>query len=125
MPLNDKDPNYWFELARHDIDSVTLLLSEKGYPDIIIYHMHQAAEKLLKGHILKVNAEFPYIHDLERLFKILTDKDARHSSVADAIISLQSYYKDLRYPQSDMLQQSDLKIAKQAYYTITNQLNPH
>ena len=86
--------------------------------------MHQAVEKLLKGHILQHNAEFPYIHDLERLFKTLIDKDTKHAPIIDAIISLQSFYKDLRYPQSDMLQQSDLAIAKQSYDTIIAQLNP-
>jgi len=113
--VNDKNPNYWFEIAHHDIDTANLLIKEKGYPDIIIYHLHQAIEKILKGLILKENAVFPYIHDLERLYKILISKNKKYKEIEETIITIQSFYTELRYPQSDLLNHDDLIEAKHAF----------
>jgi HEPN domain-containing protein len=122
MPLNDQTPEYWFTLAKHDMDSANLLLRENGYPDIIVYHFHQGVEKLLKGIILAKKVSFPFIHDLERLFKILEDMDSRFASLLEPIILLQSFYKNLRYPQSAFLSQSELVASQTAFTTILSEL---
>lgn len=116
--LNDKRPEYWFELAKHDHETAILLEKHHGYPDIIIYHFHQAIEKSLKGHILKNNAAIVYIHDLERLYKILSIHNNHYEGIADDIIIIQSMYRDLSYPQSDMLNDSDLIEAEKSYSNI-------
>ncbi|MFC1616703.1 HEPN domain-containing protein [Candidatus Margulisiibacteriota bacterium] len=116
--INDKSPEYWFQLAQHDKETTDLLIKKNGYPDIIIYHLHQAIEKILKGLILKENMNFPYIHDLERLYKILSAKNTEYKGLEEFIIILQSFYKDLRYPQSEFLTEEDLIEAKKAFYQI-------
>lgn len=40
--MNDDEVQEWLDVATHDIDTVHLLIREKGHPDIIIYHIHQA-----------------------------------------------------------------------------------
>jgi HEPN domain-containing protein len=120
--LNDQQPNYWKELAKHDTETVQVLIKENGYPDIIIYHLHQAIEKILKGLILETNNTFPYIHDLERLYKILIEKNKNYAGIDEDIIILQSFYKDLRYPQSDLLNKTDLTEAKKAFDLIIQTL---
>lgn len=35
----------WFEKGDHDIETAELLYEEKGYTDIIAYHIQQAIEK--------------------------------------------------------------------------------
>ena len=72
MPLHDRMPEYWYELAKHDRDTVETLIREHGHPEIIIYHMHQSIEKLLKGKIISVGAVFPFIHDFEKIVQAFT-----------------------------------------------------
>jgi HEPN domain-containing protein len=122
MPLNDQNPGYWFELAKHDIDSAKVLRRENGFSDIIVYHLHQGIEKLLKGLIIVHGETFPYIHDLERLFKILCGQDPRYADLMEPVITLQSFYKNLRYPQSDFLLSSDTEKALSAFVQIISKL---
>ena len=122
MLLNDKTPEYWNLLASHDIDTVKILLKQRGHPEIIIYHMHQAVEKLLKGQIIKVGVIFPYIHNIERLYKILVEKDISLQGLEKEIILLQSYFIETRYPQADLLNKKDLKKAKSIFDIIITKL---
>ena len=45
----EKTLNLWLEVAKHDSETAQLILINKGYPDIGIYHIHQAVEKLFKA----------------------------------------------------------------------------
>ncbi len=124
MLLNDKVPEYWFQIAAHDCDAVKVLIAAKSHPDIIIYHLHQSIEKILKGKILETSQEFPFIHDLKRLFTILSEKKPELGHLTDAIIGLQSFQRNLRYPQSEFLEQADLQKALDYYNTIVRVLAP-
>ena len=84
--------------------------------------MHQAIEKLLKGRIIATGNSFPYIHDLERLYKILLEKDPHSQGIEKEIILLQSYYLETRYPQAEFLDQNDLKNASSVFKTILKKL---
>jgi HEPN domain-containing protein len=95
-----------------------LLHKENGFPDIIVYHLHQGIEKIFKGLILEHGENFPFIHDLERLFKLLQGKDGRFEELLEPVILLQSFYKDLRYPQSEFLSANELGKALAAFNTI-------
>ena len=44
--MTENDIKEWLNLAAHDTDTVKLLIKEKGHADIIIYHVHQAIEKI-------------------------------------------------------------------------------
>ncbi len=120
--LNDSDHKYWKMIAEHDIDTVDLLLKENGHIDVTIYHMHQAVEKTLKGLIVKNGKEIPFIHDLKRLYAILRQIDGAFPDIEEAIINLQNFYKDLRYPMSDMLSDDDIKEANICYQEIMSVL---
>jgi HEPN domain-containing protein len=112
---SDNSPQYWKNIATHDIDTVDLLLREKGHIDITIYHMHQAIEKILKGLIISQGEEIIFIHDLKRLYAILCKVNTNFIGIEEDIINLQNFYKDLRYPSSDSLDSSDLESAKDSY----------
>ena len=47
--MSESELRQWITLANHDAETARLLSDENGYPKIIIYHMHQAAEKLFQG----------------------------------------------------------------------------
>lgn len=120
--LNDKAADYWFLIASHDEDSVATLLEAHGHADIIIYHMHQAIEKRLKGQILSKGGTFPFVHDLQRLYMILCERAASFCGMEDDIIELNSFQKHLRYPMSDLLNSDDLDSAHEIYQRIQKRL---
>ncbi|OGB89714.1 hypothetical protein A2625_06300 [candidate division WOR-1 bacterium RIFCSPHIGHO2_01_FULL_53_15] len=47
--MSEIDIKEWLILASHDADTASLLIKQKGHADVIIYHIHQAIEKLLKA----------------------------------------------------------------------------
>ncbi|GEM_PF-1263248 len=115
---SDNTPQYWKNISTHDIDTVELLLRDNGHIDIIIYHMHQAIEKILKGLIIAQGEDILFIHDLKRLYAILCSVNQKFIGLEEKIINLQIFYKDLRYPISDSLDDSDLDSAKDSYESI-------
>ncbi len=119
--FSDTTPEYWFEISKHDQDAVSQLLNIGSHPDIIIYHMHQAIEKQLKGFILQNGGKLQFIHDLEKLFQILMDHNNSFLQAKDAVIGLHSYFSDLRYPVSDFLNQSDLLDASSYYQLLLDE----
>lgn len=121
--LNDKTPEYWFMISKHDSESAISLLAINGYADIIIYHFHQAIEKLLKGYCLKEDIAFPFVHDLERLYSLLSKNNPKYTGVDEEIIILNSYSNQLRYPESDNLSIDDAKDAKILFGTISEHLS--
>jgi len=120
--LNDSKPEYWKEIAKHDIESAEILLKEKGYPDIIIYHFHQAIEKLLKGLLLENKGSIPFIHDLTRLYGLLINLNNVYMGLEEEVFNLNSFNKDLRYPISGLLNEDDLIDAKESFYKILGRL---
>jgi len=87
-------PEYWLELASHDLETCQILNREKGPQDIIIYHYHQCIEKILKSEILRTSKNIPRIHDLERLFTCLNNPDL--SNLIEPIIILNSIALNIR-----------------------------
>jgi len=125
MPLNDKDPEYWFNLAEKDEISAEILRRESGPPEISAYHYHQAVEKMLKGSLLLSHAGVPFIHDLQRLYGILRECNSELTDISNEIINLQSAYADLRYPRGDTLDELELLHLFADYSVIKKALQNH
>jgi HEPN domain-containing protein len=118
MPHSDKDPEYWFDLARSDEISARILARESGPPEIAAYHYHQAVEKLLKGLIARSGIEIPRIHDLDRLLLVAQKRgDIPVELLFDPVSLIQSYYADLRYPRGDRITVMDLAKIADAYHS--------
>ena len=118
--LNDKTPEYWFTISRHDSESAQSLLSINGHSDIIIYHFHQAIEKQLKGYCVKESISFPFVHDLERLYSLLCKNNQKYVGIDKEIIILNSFSNELRYPESDYLSLEDAIQAKNLFEMISD-----
>jgi HEPN domain-containing protein len=72
MAKQTNTPKDWRILAERDI-SVSDHLAETMRPvptEIISFHCQQAVEKYLKGVLVILGEEPPYIHDLDRLCKL-------------------------------------------------------
>ena len=97
----------WLEMAQHDIDTVNLLLKEQGHPDIIIYHIHQAVEKLLKALVLKNDSQIEKTHHLDKILKTLLPAYPRLSTLEKDILEINYYLPKLRYPEGEKISQDE------------------
>lgn len=88
----------WLEKAKHDLETAKLLFDKKGYPDVIVFHIHQAIEKYLKGFLINNGWKLRKIHDLETLLSeaIRFDKDLE--DYLDFGRRLTAFYYEERYP---------------------------
>lgn len=102
--MNEIDVKEWITLASHDADTADLLIKQKGHADVIIYHIHQAIEKLLKALTVKSNKTLEKTHFLDKLLaQLLTDYPSL-SSVQDDILEINLYLPKLRYPSGDRIE---------------------
>ncbi len=66
----------WFERGDHDIETAQLLHEERGHTDSIAYHIQQAVENYLKGHLVLKREKPPRIHELDTLLNIASGFEA-------------------------------------------------
>ncbi|MBD3308786.1 HEPN domain-containing protein [candidate division KSB3 bacterium] len=88
----------WLKAARDDILTIEELLDNEHLTHIMAFHAEQAVEKCLKAILEEDRVEFPRIHDLSRLYKLV--QGSRHFSIEqqDILQKLNTLYIDSRYP---------------------------
>jgi len=70
MSNRNPDPAVWMRLARDDMATVSLLMTEhRKRVEIILYHCQQTAEKSLKAFLINSNVWIGNTHDLILLLK--------------------------------------------------------
>lgn len=102
--MNEIDVKEWLLLASHDADTAELLIEENGHADIIIYHVHQAIEKLLKGLSAKAGKPLDKTHFLDKLLAQLLADYPSLSSIQDDVLEINLYLPKLRYPSGDRIE---------------------
>ncbi len=95
--LPPDDPRSWLRYARGDLEMARR--SAPGVPlEFPCFHAQQAAEKAIKGLMIRLEVDFPYIHDLGALLAMLREAgEAVPESVAEAE-TLTPYAAATRYP---------------------------
>lgn len=91
----------WIQVADYDIDTVRLLLKERGHAPIIIYHMHQAIEKLLKALLCSFDIDVPKSHNIDKLLSDAIKIKPELAIESITILSIHTYLPKLRYPYGD------------------------
>jgi HEPN domain-containing protein len=70
MSNRNPDPAVWLRLARDDMATVRLLMTEhRKRVEIILYHCQQTAEKSLKAYLIDNNVWIGNTHDLVLLLR--------------------------------------------------------
>ena len=65
-----EDPREWLNRARSNL--ALAKAKRKGvYLEDLCFDAQQAAEKAIKALLIKVDVDFPYVHDLARLLTLL------------------------------------------------------
>ena len=88
----------WLERGDHDLDAARILLSRESYSDIVLFHIHQAVEKYLKGFLVSKNWQLKKIHDIETLLTEAGKSDKEFQGYHDFGRKLTAYYFEERYP---------------------------
>ena len=106
--MNDNSINEWLELSEHDLRSAEILIEQSTYFDIVVYHCHQSVEKRIKWLLLKNDIQFPFVHDIVRLWSLLEGVVETRPFISQISV-LNSYLSKTRYPHGDKLQFEDAK----------------
>jgi len=99
-----KQAQEWFERGRHDIETAQLLYDERGYTDSIAYHIQQAIEKYLKGHLVLNGKKPPKIHELDTLLNHILRFDDSFNSFLELCEKASRYYIEDRYPPGPVVE---------------------
>ncbi|MGI8992431.1 MAG: HEPN domain-containing protein [Bryobacteraceae bacterium] len=89
----------WVRKAEHDLEAARrIMATEDGCPyDTACFHCQQACEKYLKALLTLGGIHAPRTHDLAKMFALLPVPIQPEIDVA-ALLSLNSYAVDVRYP---------------------------
>ncbi len=91
------DPREWLNRARSNL-ALAKNRIPGAYLEDLCFEAQQAAEKAVKAVMIKRSIEFPYVHDLGRLFSMLeTAGESIPDEVHDAAL-LTKYAWEGRYP---------------------------
>lgn len=88
----------WVERGKHDLEAAQLLLDREAHSDIVLFHIHQAVEKHLKGFLIAHGWDLEKIHDLETLLTYAADFDSIFEDYLDTGRKLTAFYYTERYP---------------------------
>jgi HEPN domain-containing protein len=116
--MSEADFKEWLLLSDHDSDTVELLVRQKGHADIIIYHIHQAIEKLLKALLIKGGQRFDKTHFLDKLLAQAVAIYPELLKQEENILAVDLYLPKLRYPYGDVLEFDEAREVHKKFIAI-------
>jgi HEPN domain-containing protein len=90
--------NEWFERGERDFEVAKFLLSEEKYSDVVLFHIHQAIEKYLKGFLIYKGWKLKKIHDIEVLITETINFKKEFQKYLNFSRKLTAFYIEERYP---------------------------
>ena len=117
MLINDQYEE-WLAFAKHDLAGAYWLHEKPEFAAMVVYHAHQAVEKLLKSKLIQRHIPIPHSHFLLGLYRILIEVDEQIPDCLRELSVLQEYYPMLRYPHDDELDNNDATDALEMAKTI-------
>jgi HEPN domain-containing protein len=91
-------PADWFAKAERDVQTAELLWREKGYAEIVGFHLQQGVEKSLKGFLLSKKWKLKRVHDLVALLNEAVGYEASLEPFRSLCQELTEFYIEERYP---------------------------
>lgn len=84
--------------AKQDLSLVREVLhSDAVAPEILLFHLQQAVEKLIKGLLTFHGIQFPQTHDLEDLIELAEDNRVELPPLMEDLSELTPYAVEARY----------------------------
>ena len=116
--MSESELRQWTTLANHDAETARLLYKDNGYPEIIIYHMHQAVEKYLKALVLKTGCTIRRTHHIDALLSELITVYPELKEIEEPVLFMHTFSPRLRYPTGDILTHSDVQAASPKFEEV-------
>jgi HEPN domain-containing protein len=122
MAKQTNTPEDWRILAERDITVADhLAATMKPVPsEIIAFHCQQAVEKYLKGVLVILGEDPPYIHDLDRLCKTAEKYRSSFSSISSLCTTINYFSSQPRYDRGVDLSEEDMRLVLAHTKTIKN-----
>ena len=92
------------------MDVAKILLTEEGYSDVVLFHIHQAVEKYLKGFLIYKGWGLKKFHDIELLITEAKGFDDEFQKYLDLGRQLTAFYYEGRYPPGPITSYSKEEI---------------
>ena len=102
----------WLERGKRDLETAKILFSSSDYFEIILFHIHQAVEKYIKGFLISRGWKLKKIHDLEVLITEAIKFDDSFKEYLDFGRKLTGFYFEERYPPGPVSTYSKEEIKK-------------
>jgi len=111
-PKQTNTPEDWRILAERDLTVADFLANTmRPVPtEIIAFHCQQAAEKYLKGALVILGEEPPYIHDLDDLCSLAEKHKASFVSISSLCTIITQFSVQPRYDRGTDLSEEDMRI---------------
>jgi len=87
----------WLLKAAEDLGAIRVLQSDPQLTNVIAFHAQQCVEKCLKSVAEERQGKVPRVHDLRRLWDIVSDQFCEGLDL-DMLRELTDVYTDCRYP---------------------------
>ena len=115
MAKQTNTPKDWRLLAERDMAVADYLAANmRPVPaEIIAFHCQQAAEKYLKGALVILGEEPPYIHDLPELCKLAEKHRPSFVSVSSLCTIITQFSAQSRYDLGMSLSEEDMRLVLQ------------
>ena len=120
MGKQTNTPGDWRLLAERDV-VVADFLAINMHPvpsEIIAFHCQQAVEKYLKGVLVVLGEEPPYIHDLDRLCKFAEKHRPSFVSISSLCAIINYFSVQPRYDLGLSLSEADMHLVLAHTHTI-------
>ena len=106
-------PDELLDKAEKDILNIKALLSQKFYPedimyDIICFHATMAVEKILKSYIIINGKNVEKTHDLSYLCKSAMEIDTSFKNISDDCASLNDFVPGRKYGDEVQISKKDM-----------------
>ncbi len=108
MGKDSSNPQEWLKYAKADLSSAKIILKESDNFHVVVYHSHQAIEKLLKRRIIISNRKLSFTHDLIQLLKDIGD-NGLVDEYFEEFSFLMDHYINARYPQDEPITKQDAR----------------
>ena len=122
MAKQTNTPEDWRILAERDM-AVADHLANNMLPlptEIIAFHCQQAVEKYLKGALVILGEEPPYIHDLDRLCKLAEKYRPAFVNISSPCTIINYFAVQPRYDRGVELSEADMRLVLAHTKTIKN-----
>lgn len=108
----------WLLKAESNLTNVRMCLAAGQALDTACFHAQQAAEKYIKAYLTAHEIDFPFIHNLEKLVELCTQRDPSFLSIKALSQELTPYAVELRYDDEFWPSAETTRAALDAALTI-------